>query len=225
MLQEQFKSTLKQYIQSSRTVDAIKLIRDYMGIGLQESKELFDSFNQNILLLDSYNFDTGQHEKSYTPWVMKSELDESILYEIKKLLAEGNKVYAISYLKEIKQITLENSQDLVNEIENSNKSTFSLTSEVSNDVLIESEVNNPYQPTQKTGMSNLNTGIPVIPRVPNISKHKEKKPSTLVVSEPIIFAKVAEREKHLKKDRINSGCLVMFALLIFFGISVAFIII
>jgi ribosomal protein L7/L12 len=224
MLQEQFKNTLKQLIQSYRTVEAIKLIRDFTGMGLQESKDLFDLFNKNISLLNTYNFDVKAHEKDYKPWVMKSELDESTLYEIKKLLAEDNKVYAVSYLKEIKNITIENAQDLVKEIEESSSSTYNFTSGNINNDLIDTEINKPF--TQKSSLTQnkpiLNTGIPTIPRVLNISKHKEKKIAA-AVSEPIVFAKVAEREKHLRKDRSNSGCLVMFALLIFFGISVAYI--
>jgi ribosomal protein L7/L12 len=223
MLQEQFISTLKQLIQTHKTIEAIKLIRDFTGKGLQESRDLYELFNEKPALLDNYNFDNKGHEINQNGEMTKNDLDDSLLYEIKKLLSDNNKVYAISYLKEIKKISLQNAEAIVNEIENSVTGTYNFTTglfgysseETGNEIKSTSE--QKYESVQKK--TSLNTGIPIIPTLPSVQKHKLKKLNT-PVAEPIIFAKVAEREKHLRKDRSNSGCLIMLSLLIIIGIFI-----
>ncbi len=221
MLQQQFKATLKQLILAQRTVDAIKLIRHYTGMTLQDSKNLYDLLSQNINMLDSYEFENQNHEKQAEVKLSKKDLDESTLYEIKKLLAEDNKAYAVSYLKEIKNISLENAEEIVMQIEDSNTNVFNFTLDE-----IDNAENKQVTQEPQTAKKSLDTGIPVIPTLKSTVKHKPKtQASQQLFSQPIVFAKMEEREKNRRRNRSNSGCMVTLVAIIVFGLSMALILI
>jgi ribosomal protein L7/L12 len=216
MLQQQFKATLKQLILAQRTVDAIKLIRHYTGMTLQDSKNLYDLLSQNINMLDNYEFENQNHEEKAEVKLSKKDLDESTLYEIKKLLAENNKAYAVSYLKEIKNISLENAEEIVMQIEDANTNVFNFTLDE-----IDNAENKQVTLIPQTAKKSLDTGIPVIPTLKSSVKHKPKTQSSQqLFSQPIVFAKMEEREKNRRRNRSNSGCMVTLAAIIVFGLSV-----
>jgi ribosomal protein L7/L12 len=222
MLQEQFKNTLKQLILSQRTVDAIKLIRTYTGMGLQDSKELFDLLSQNPGMIDTYNFEVLNHEIEANPVISKKDLDESVLFEIKKLLSEGSKSYAVSYLREVMNIGLQNAEAIVREIEDSGKGTITFeTAEVLKSY--QSETSDSIQSGQnvdeKPVKKSLDTGIPSIPYTHSLKKKNKPISTQQQLPQPIVFAKMERRESNRKKNRSNSGCMVTLVIMIVFGVS------
>jgi ribosomal protein L7/L12 len=192
---KQHKATLMQLIAKKRTIEAIKYIRTHTGLGLKESKNLYDRILADNNFADEYLFDNSEGYSEITGKKPYSETQlEALETELASLLKSGKKFEAIKYLKEKMNIGLKETKTLIDELE-----------------IRQNFDSNNTDENLSSGESNTETDDPTVPKYKSSMQTGDK-------FEDIVFEKSIKRDAIRRKQRSNSGCMLTLMLLVGSGV-------
>lgn len=211
--EEWYKNEIRQHINNNQLLSAVKCIRELSGLGLKESKDLYDQFKDYPESLDEYSFGNGgrwaEPESEQKP--NSSDIRDDVLNEAKRISKGGNKIGAIKYVKDNLNIGLKEAKDIVDNFyygvsENTEIYAETETESVSIEsddpfIAIESELDELEEPDVEIAENTI-----------DIKQNKEKSENK---EANVIFGRVAEREKLNRRKRSNSGCMLSFVFLAF----------
>jgi len=187
---KQHKAALMQLIEQKKTIEAIKYIRTHTGTGLKEAKNLYDRILADNNFADEYLFNNSEGYSDITGNKTFSKTNiETIESKTLDLLKSGKKIEAIKYLKESMNTTLKNAKELIDELEVQQNFKPRGTNKKLN---TDKTDNKPPDPTAPEYKSSMQTGDKF---------------------EDIVFEKNIKREARKRKERSNSGCMLMLIFL------------
>lgn len=216
--EEHHKAYIRQLIYENRVIEAIKYIRELTGMGLKESKDLCNSFMNDLSQLDDYSFfENNVNEENEDIETNITVSDQELIENIKAMLQRGEKLLAVKFAKEVLNIGLKEAKTFVESLYESESETELIIAGANNDMLIEQ-----HSEREELKVSDKAEGtLKIILDEDDIKiKKPGKRTKTYKKSESITFGKIAVRDKQKNRKRTNSGCMVTLMIMLIITLSV-----
>ena len=102
---------IKQLILGKEKLEGVKFIRKVLDVSLKEAKELYEKFERDFSLLDSYFINEKEDEAKFII------TEENSRKRIKQFILEGKKLEGIKEIREILSVSLKEAKELYEKFE------------------------------------------------------------------------------------------------------------